>query len=430
MARITRALALGLSGLLWLSGCAQPGTASLLGVDPYQASGTKGPRPAGAPEWTIFVYMAGDNDLSEFVDQDLNEMEAGLRTDKVKVIALVDQDKRGDSRIVDVRPDPAGMNDRLVSAIVDDRGAVIPPNKEVNTGDPATLERFINWGIKNYPAKRMMFVPWNHGGGAFDVKKHLKSFCWDDNSNSNLNLVDFWRVAQRVSSRAKFDIIGFDMCLLGHVETAWQLRDLGDFLVSAETIEPGDGWDYEAVMRSISRNPSMSPREFAAEITRGFNAYYTDLDEESTISAMDLQKVKNRLVPAINQLARELRVTSQQSARVRNNFISIAKKAAKLSSAGDGEEMAVDLGLLGGMLAQSTVTTPAIRTLAAQMVTELQRATVSNLTSNMQPGVYNGLKVYLDPKSFDPAYRIASHQSFGTSEWANLLAATFATASR
>jgi hypothetical protein len=423
--RWQRSIVLSLLAVTTLAACGpmspslRPGALSLM-----EAEGLKGKHPANMAEWTVLVYGAGDNSLSEFIVSDINEMEAGLTSDKVKVVMLADQQEQGDSRILEIKHDPAGMNDRIVSPSVDDKGLIIPANKEVNTGDPRTLEKFIEWGVKTYPAKRFMFVPWNHGGGNFAVKGHLKSFCWDDSSNTNLNLVDFWRAAQRINQKAKFDVIGFDMCLLGHVETAWQLRDLGKFLVSSQKIEPGDGWDYTSVMRTLSRNPSIYPREFAAEIARGYNAWYKTKGEATTISAMDLEKVKDRLVPALNALSDDLRAKLGSPA-VRKALQTMAQRVAEQTSVGDGEETAIDLGLLAALLTGAPGLDPQTRALANKVDQELQRATVANLTNGLPKGQYNGLKVYMDLNGLNGDYLNASAQSFGTSGWAKLLKAFF-----
>jgi hypothetical protein len=423
--RWNRSIVFGLLAATTLAACGpmspslRPGALGLV-----EAEGLKGKHPANMAEWTVLVYGAGDNSLSEFIASDINEMEAGLKTDKVRVVMLADQQEQGDSRIHEIRHDPAGMNDKIVSPIVNDKGLIIPANKEVNTGDPRTLEKFIEWGVKTYPAKRFMFVPWNHGGGNFAVKGHLKSFCWDDSSNTNLNLVDFWRAAQRINTKAKFDVIGFDMCLLGHLETAWQLRDLGKFLVSSQKIEPGDGWDYTSVMRTLSRNPSISPREFSAEIAKGYNAWYKTKGEATTISAMDLEKVKDRLVPALNTLSDDLRAKLGSPA-VKNALKTMAQRVAEQTSVGDGEETAIDLGLLAALLTSAPGLDPQTRALANKVDQELQRSTVINLTNGLPQGQYNGLKVYMDVNGLNGDYLNASAQSFGTSGWAKLLKAFF-----
>jgi hypothetical protein len=423
--RWKRSALAGLIGAMTLSACG-PGLPALRpgALGAVEAEGLKGQRPANAAEWTVFVYGAGDNSLSDFIGSDINEMEAGLTSDKVKVVILADQAEQGDSRILEIKHDPAGVNDTIVSPAIDDHGAVIPANHEVNTGDPRTLERFIDWGVKNYPSRRYMFVPWNHGGGNFAVKGHLKSFCWDDTSNSNLNLVDFWRAAQRINTKAKFDVIGFDMCLLGHIETAWQLRDLSQFLVSSQKTEPGDGWDYQSVTRTLSRNPQIYPRELAAEIAKGYDTWYKSKGEATTISAMDLQKVKDHLVPAVNALSDDLRSKLTQPA-VRNALKTMAQRVSDQTAVGEGEETAIDLGLLAAVLTNTPALDAQTRALANKVDQELQRSTVVNLTNGLPKGQYNGLKIYMDLNGLNGDYLNASAQSFGTSGWAKLLKAFF-----
>ncbi|HEY9766841.1 MAG TPA: clostripain-related cysteine peptidase, partial [Chroococcales cyanobacterium] len=344
-----RKIAFALS-LTMLAGCsiASPLT-SLLGLGGgLHSDGTKGPRPGGY-DWTVFVYMAADNSLSSAAPLDINEMEAGLSSDRVRFVVLVDQDQVGDSRIIEIKHDPGGLNEEIVSPTIDDKGAVIPQNHEVDTGDPKTLERFVQWGVKNYPSRRAMLVMWNHGGGAFTDPQHLKSFCWDDTSGSHLNLVDLWRTSQQIASKEKFDVIGFDTCLLGHLETAYQMRDLSSFLVSSEKTEPGEGWDYRAFAEILSRKPEIYPRELSSEIVKSFQAFYKKQDGNpaTTLSAMDLEKVKERLVPAVNDLASDF-LTGLPNSGFRTALAGIFGQTAQFNT--NGEEDSVDLGLLGTLL--------------------------------------------------------------------------------
>lgn len=386
------------------------------------AQGTKGPK-GNAADWTVFVYMAGDNSLSGAVTVDINEMEAGLNSDRVRFVALVDQDRQGDSRILEIQRDPNGFNFNPVSRVVDDGGAVIPANHEVNTGDPATLEKFMSWGVKNYPSRRSMMVMWNHGGGAFANPAHLKSFCWDDSSNeAHLNLVDFWRVSQRLSNKAKFDIIGFDTCLLGHLETAFQLRDLGSFLVSSEKTEPGNGWDYEALAKTLSQNPTMYPREFSAKMVSSYNDFYKkENTSDTTLSSMDLEKLKNRLVPSVGELSKALQ-SDLSNPSYGSEIKAILAQALDATGTGSGEEDAIDLGYFTGSLQKSSVLPSATKTLAARVSTELKAATVANMTTT-DPGLYSGMKIYYSPSNFNSYYGDASHQIFGTNPWVKFLQA-------
>lgn len=46
---------------------------------------------------------------------------------------------------------------------------------ETNTGDPKVLADFLDWGLKNYPAKRTMAVLWNHGSGWDDTDVYAEA---------------------------------------------------------------------------------------------------------------------------------------------------------------------------------------------------------------------------------------------------------------
>lgn len=407
-----RLAALALS-LAILTGCGSPA---------FLASGSDAAMSAmgsGGKDWTVFVYMAADNSLSEAADLDLNELEAGLSTDRVRFVVLVDQNQANDSRILEIRPDARGMNETLVSPAIDDKGAVIRGN-EVDMGSPETLKRFLDWGTKRYPARRSMLVMWNHGGSTFSDPDHLKSFCWDETSKTHLNLADLWRTAQHLATRTKFDITGFDTCLLGHVETAYQFKRVSDFLVSSERVSPGHGWDYQALARTLSRKPDIYPRELAGAIAKDYQAFYQAQGEETTISVTDLRKVGDRLVPAVNDLAKNLTpLLSNTSTRT---ALTETLTTALGGASGSGERNAIDLGYFGDLLQQNPKLPKETHALAARMTQELRRAVEANLTTGVAPGKYQGLKIYFAWR-YNKAYADPAHQFFGTQEWTRFLQA-------
>lgn len=414
-----RLLSATLLSSMLLAGCgvATPG---LFGgaSNGFEIDGTKGPARKAA-EWTVFVYVAADNNLSRFATKDLQEMQAGLSSDKVRFVAMVDQAQPGDSRIVEIST--AANGQPATQTVVNDGGAVIPASREVDSGSPETLKKFVEWGIKAYPSRRSMFVIWNHGGGAFADPTHLKSFCWDDVTESHINLADLWRVTQSVSSHTKFDIMGFDVCLLGHIETAYQLSRVSDFLVSSEKTEPGDGWEYGSLAEVLSKKPTIYPREFAAEIVKSYGNYYTKRGSNGTLSAIDLDKLKERVVPAVNGLATDLLATSGNAA-VKASLVKNFKQALSMSATGNGEEAAIDLGYTAQLLNQDASLPQSTRTLASKVSQEFQRSVVANVTTGRTSNqVYQGLKVYFDLSQVNPNYTDPKKQFFGTTPWARFV---------
>ena len=104
-------------------------------------------------EWTVLVWMAGDNDLEDFALTDLQELKKVGSTSKVDVFAQIDSMRDDHTLRYHVRKGTTVKDD-----VVMDLG-------ETNTGDPKVAIDFFTWGISQSPAKRYLAVIWNHGSG-------------------------------------------------------------------------------------------------------------------------------------------------------------------------------------------------------------------------------------------------------------------------
>ena len=101
--------------------------------------------------WTIMVYMAGDNNLSEAGDADLFEMRRVGSTDRVQVVVEFDNAGSAGTRRIHVTEDGVGETVETLG--------------ETDSGSPAVLSNFISWAARNYPADRYALILWNHGNG-------------------------------------------------------------------------------------------------------------------------------------------------------------------------------------------------------------------------------------------------------------------------
>lgn len=243
-------------------------------------------------EWTVMVYLDADNDLEPFALSDLNELEAGYKGQSVEVIALIDRAEGyetgygdwKDSRIYRIRADSNPK--QLASEVVASPG-------EINMGDPAVLSAFVSQTIRKYPAKRYALVMWDHGGGwrelAIDHKAPGVA-----SGHDGLSIMDVGsalRSALQSSPVEKLDLIGFDMCLMAQVETAWEVKDLADVMVASQAIEPGDGWPYAEVI-SAFQDTSKSVPQVGSEIVKVYGQFYDARNEViATQSAIDLTKL-------------------------------------------------------------------------------------------------------------------------------------------
>ncbi|RMG91803.1 MAG: hypothetical protein D6708_07135, partial [Candidatus Dadabacteria bacterium] len=244
------------------------------------------------PRWAVFVYLDGDNNLEPFALKDLDEMERALPADgSVEVWVLVDRaegyaEAEGNwtgARIYRVRPDP---NEGIRSEVVAEAG-------ELNMGDPATLRRFLGKGLAAVPARHRALILWDHGGGwsAHATDEKAPGAPEETDHLTLPELREALAGALEDAGQGPLDWVGFDMCLMAQMETAFELQGLARFVVASEAVEPGDGWPYERVLPLLAR-PELTPREAAAGIVDAFDASYRDREEVTvTLSALDLDRV-------------------------------------------------------------------------------------------------------------------------------------------
>ncbi len=269
-----------------MGGCASGWVCDVDLCVPADASAT---HEDSGESWTVLVYMAADNDLEPFALLDLLEMmEVGATTNFRFVVQLdradgclaegkelCDLDRRGS-----FGNDP-GSRRVLVTKqgleLIDDLG-------EVDMGSPDTLAEFIAWGIGTYPADRFALVFWDHGGG-------WTGFGQDVDPKSWMNLDSIRQgvsAGLQTAGRDRFELLGFDACLMAAFEVAMSLRPFGEYFLASEELEPGHGWDWRS-FATMRDKPSAPVPEVTTSIAKGFLQQATQLKTSGvTLSTLDL----------------------------------------------------------------------------------------------------------------------------------------------
>lgn len=223
-----------------------------------------------ASSWLFMMYLDGDNNLDPDIWKNLNQTEHSLysirNTDgtakdgyaSVSVVALWDGDKNGDSVLYELGAE-ATTNTAISTTTVNlSRTASWMSSGEVNMGSKDTLVNFITWAKSRYAATNVILLMSDHGGGPRsleDSAKGGKSICEDDTSgNSILYTKDVSTALATAgySSSNKLNMLFTDACLLGSVESAYQIKDYADYYIASPQSIPGGGWDYEDLMPSFT----------------------------------------------------------------------------------------------------------------------------------------------------------------------------------
>jgi len=333
-----------LTAILTISGCSNPRASNSGGVkSPVILNGDGVP---GSSTWTIMVYLDGDNNLEEAALTDMNEMElVNLAGEGVKVIVLIDRcdgwtmadgDWTG-TRLYEIKADNDlnAIKSTRLTAVASYFGTALTDtgdNEELNMGNPVTVTGFIDYCQDNYSADHYALIFWNHGGGWRDkiIKKggdfsftprYLgsskekipkepinKAVCWDETSSNDCLYMS--EVGLAVAGKG-IDLIGFDACLMGMVEVAYQLLGETDYVVASEETEPACGWAYQYFLYYLIMQAENTPANFGKTIVDSYidHTPYSGI----TLSVIDMDNMGG-LVTAINNFADTQRAASADEA--------------------------------------------------------------------------------------------------------------------
>ena len=159
---------------------------------------------------TIFIYMCGSNLETKqgLAGKNIDELLKAEVGDDLHIVIQTGGAKTWRSHGIDAtaaqRYEIKNGELRLLDTLT-----------QLNMGEAQTLTDFLSWGQENYSADRNMLILWDHGGGS------AKGVCFDENySFDSLTLTELHTALENTKLKTKFDIIGFDACLMASVETA------------------------------------------------------------------------------------------------------------------------------------------------------------------------------------------------------------------
>lgn len=358
--------------------------------------------------WTFLLYLDGDApNLAPYLNLNsplgaLYRLERAGSRPHVTVAALYDGPRDGDTRRYLLRPDG-----ELIESL--------PPQTEVNMGDPQTLVEFARWGLAQAPADYTYLALANHANA-------LDGIAWDTTSGRNERLTpeEIRQALTEITAGggAPIDVLHLDGCLMGLIEPAYQARGLARYLVVSENL----GWSAFAYERyRAAAGPQISPADLAAAIVDRYAGIVGAGGYPYTISALDLSGL-DQVSTTIDQLAGALisyaLAAPEHSAQL--NQIRIA--AQKLDSGANfrlsAEDEYLDLDhwaeLVGSRIDDSRVETAASALRASLDRLILRNATASGSLSRLTGDpddrydlpAARGLGIYYPPRASVKTYQI------------------------
>ncbi len=234
-------------------------------------------------DWALLVYMEAENDLSPYALLDLYEMEAGYQSgdrragSTLKTDVVVEADTAGNTGIRRyhmfqskkvyndditkeeiLRWTPAHVESPVITLINEAQ------EKRTHT-TAARLTRFLDWGMREYPAEHYMVVIWGHGQGwtasPDDRSTGLRhqgfgGLLFDHATGGYLDIPTLSGVLASVGNDTlegqKIDIYAADACLMQMAEVATEIADYADYIVGSTQIQNFLGLPYRRFLYELN----------------------------------------------------------------------------------------------------------------------------------------------------------------------------------
>ncbi len=259
-------------------------------------------------EWTFLVYINGHNNLSFFSDRNIMGMERIGSTKDLNMVVEWGSESQVTRRLYVEKSTNAK---RVTSRVLQER-------MNHDMGNYKNLQEFLEWGVKNYPARHYFVAIWNHGSGWHGPEMinrkivNPMDISFDDHFGTFISTEEVGMVMDNMKKiiGRNIDIYGSDACLMQMIEVAGEMKDSVDYVVGSQDLEPGEGWPYYSFVSKWAQNPKMTPVEVSKLLSKEYYDAYHGGEYGSTIhgitfSVLDISKM-DAMYKAIARLSQNL----------------------------------------------------------------------------------------------------------------------------
>ncbi|MBQ1344172.1 zinc-ribbon domain-containing protein [Candidatus Saccharibacteria bacterium] len=233
---------------------------------------------------TVMVYMIGSDleSSQSSASLDINEMkEAGFNQDDTKVLVYTGGSKSWALDNID-------PNKNTIFEVKNGENVMVKEYSKKPMTQAKTLTEFVNYVTSNYESNYYDLILWDHGGGP------IYGYGRDENtiSKTPMSLKTLKKALSdtKLSSKQKFEFIGFDACLMGSLEVAKFLQPFSDYMIASEEVEPGLGWNYNFLKNLNNR---MDTETVGRDIINTFMDQYKDTDYDLSLAMVKLSSIKD-----------------------------------------------------------------------------------------------------------------------------------------
>lgn len=328
---------------------------------------------AQTKNWTLLVYMVG-SDIVEDGITDLGEMKAAGNTDSINIVAML-----GGSTL-------AGWETPTTSIFVNGNEIAQDFVPSVpHMANSTNITEFINWGVSNYPAEKYMLLFYNHG-------MDIRGFGWDNTVDKSSSVGDIQTgIANSdfIKNDNKFEVLGFDACLMASFEVQSALRNFAKYYVASEETEPYHAWNWTPIITAMNTQANLNGAELGKIIVDEYMQQSKDeKTEHVTLSVTDLSKINN-LETALEQL-----VLSLDDDLYVSNFMKARANSEEYHKVISTPELSDDMVDIGDLVKHLKALEPTIEDKVDSVLARIDEAVIYERSDSTRPRA-TGISMYV-----------------------------------
>src|SRR5215212_10285387 len=263
-------------------------------------------------EWTIMIYMAGDNNLAVDMAYAMEQIKsvAAAGADSPNLFVYYDGNSPAIPTLYCDFSEP-GKARYVRSYKVPDKQYNVPKKENESAANPRSILNFVDWCVNKVDvendgeitfgrrAQKYALIFSGHSLGFQDI-----GLFKDETSGKSMKMSDFYVVLQALVSNKKdlqeiaesngwlaedrvenellgqkLDIVGFDSCVMGMLEVGYQFDYVAKTMIASEGSVPSAGWTYAKILGclTLEKARNVDTRDvaglFVKEFIRSQDAY-------------------------------------------------------------------------------------------------------------------------------------------------------------
>jgi hypothetical protein len=211
--------------------------------------------------YTVLIYMAADNSMESEVPYALQQIKSGMKKSGGTTVVFLDS-RDSTPRLFEINrmgeEIPLKTYPELNSASAETLAQIIADTKQMA---PNTKYGLVMW------SHAMGWLPMGHSNTSSSIKSNVSEKIWPNtrycgadehpgDGSTGMQMLEIDKMADALPDNA-FEYILFDVCLMGNIESLYQLKRSCNYLIAsptevlAEASYNASGFPYEAVMPKL-----------------------------------------------------------------------------------------------------------------------------------------------------------------------------------